>query len=210
VLTRRDVREAEELSRASLIQRVKTEEGSLQVMPEADEQQKNAKATALAQMRSTLHQLELNPPVGRVVIHIADPIEKWKNTPADVAVKDGDVLLIPGKTGYVMVNGQVFHPTTVSYHSGKSANWYLSQAGGLTPLADKKAAFVLRADGSVISARNNSNFFAGNPMDAILRSGDVVVVPEKALKIGGPNWSVIMQAASVAASAAIAVAYIHP
>jgi protein involved in polysaccharide export with SLBB domain len=210
VLTRRDVREAEELSRASLIQRVKTEEGSLQVMPEADEQQKNAKATALAQMRSTLHQLELNPPVGRVVIHIADPIEKWKNTPADVAMKDGDVLLIPGKTGYVMVNGQVFHPTTVSYHSGKSANWYLSQAGGLTPLADKKAAFVLRADGSVISARNNSNFFAGNPMDAILRSGDVVVVPEKALKIGGPNWSVIMQAASVAASAAIAVAYIHP
>ena len=63
---------------------------------------------------------------------------------------------------------------------------------------------------SAISARNNSNFFAGNPMDAILRSGDVVVVPEKALKIGGPNWSVIMQAASVAASAAIAVAYIHP
>jgi protein involved in polysaccharide export with SLBB domain len=210
VLTRRDVREAEELSRASLIQRIRTEEGSLQIMPEADEQQKNAKATALAQMRSTLHQLEINPPLGRVVIHIADPVEKWKDTAADVAMKDGDVLLIPSKTGYVMVNGQVFHPTAVSYRSGKSANWYLSQAGGLTPLADKKAAFVLRADGSVISARNNSNFFAGDPMDAILRSGDVVVVPEKALKVGGPNWPVILQAASVAASAALAVAYIHP
>jgi len=210
VLTRRDVREAEQLSRASLIQRIRTEEGSLQVMPETDEQQKNAKATALAQMRSTLHQLEINPPIGRVVIHIADPIEKWKNTPADVVVKDGDVLLVPSRTGYVMVNGQVFHPTAVSYRSGKSANWYLSQAGGLTPLADKKAAFVLRADGSVISARNNSSFFAGDPMDAILRSGDVVVVPEKALKVGGPNWSVIMQAASVAASTALAVAYIHP
>jgi protein involved in polysaccharide export with SLBB domain len=210
VLTRRDVREAEELSRASLIQRIKTEEGSLQVMPETDEQQKNAKATALAQMRSTLHQLEINPPIGRVVIHIQDPIEKWKNTSADMVMRDGDVLLVPTKTGYVMVNGQVFHPTAVSHHSGKSANWYLSQAGGLTPLADKKAAFVLRADGSVISARNNSSFFAGDPLDAILRSGDVVVVPEKALKVGGPNWAVIMQAASVAASAAVAVAYFHP
>ena len=210
VLTRRDVREAEELSRASLLQRIRTEEGSLQVMPEADEQQKNAKATALGQMRSTLHQLETNPPVGRVVIHINEPIEKWKNTPADIAMKDGDVLLVPSRTGYVMVNGQVFHPTAVSFRSGKSANWYLSQAGGLTPLADKKAAFVLHADGSVISARNNSNFFAGDPMDAILRSGDVVVVPEKALKVGGPNWPVIMQAASVAASTALAVAYIHP
>lgn len=210
VLTRRDAREAEELARASLIQRIKTEEGSLQVMPEADQQQKNAKATALAQVRSTLHELEVNPPVGRVVIQIHDPIEKWKNSSADVVMRDGDALFVPSKLGYVMVNGQVFHPTAVSYRSGKSANWYLSQAGGLTPLADKKAAFVLRADGSVISARNNSNFFAGDPLDAVLRSGDVVVVPEKALKIGGPNWAVIMQAASVAASAAVAVAYFHP
>lgn len=210
VLTRRNVREAEELDRASLIQRIRTEQGSLQVMPEADEQQKNAKATALAQMRSTLHQLETNPPIGRVVVHVDGPIEKWKNTSADVAMRDGDVLVIPSTTGYVRVNGQVFHPTAVSFRSGKSANWYLSQAGGLTPLADKKAAFVLRADGSVISARNNSNFFTGDPLDAILMSGDVVTVPEKALKVGGPNWPVIMQAASVAASAAVAVAYIHP
>jgi len=210
LLTRRDVREAEELSRASLVQRIQTEEGTLQVMPDADEQQKNAKATALAQVRSTLHQLQISPPIGRVVIHIDGPIEKWKNTSSDIVMRDGDELLIPSRTGYVMVNGQVFHPTAVSFRSGKSANWYLSQAGGLTPLADKKAAFVLRADGSVISARNNSSMFAGDPMDAILRSGDVVVVPEKALKVGGPNWAVIMQAASVAASTALAVAYIHP
>jgi protein involved in polysaccharide export with SLBB domain len=210
VLMRRDVREAEELARASMVQRIQTEQASLQVTPEANEQEKNAKATALAQVRSTLHQLEVSPPVGRVVIHIQDPVEKWKNTSSDVAMRDGDVLLIPSRTGYIMVNGQVFHPTAVSYRGGKSANWYLSQAGGLTPLADKKAAFVLRADGSVISARNNSNFFSGDPLDAVLRSGDVVVVPEKALKIGGKNWAVIMQAASVAASAAVAAAYIHP
>jgi hypothetical protein len=179
-------------------------------MPEADEQQKNAKATALAQVRSTLHQLDVNPPVGRVVVRIDGPISKWKYTSSDVVMRDGDSLFIPSTTGYVMVNGQVFHPTTVSFRSGKSANWYLSQAGGLTPLADKKAAFVLRADGSVISARNNSNLFAGDPLNSILRSGDVVVVPERALKIGGPNWAVIMQAASVAASAAVAVAYFHP
>ena len=209
VLTRRDVREAEELDRASLVQRIKTEQGSLQVMPEADEQQRNAKATALAQVRSTLHQLEVNPPVGRVVVHLDGAIEKWKNTPVDVVMRDGDTVVIPATTGYVMVNGQVFHPTAVSFRSGKSARWYLSQAGGLTPLADKKAAFVLRADGSVISARNNS-IFSGDPLDAILRSGDVVVVPEKALKVGGPNWAVIMQAASLAASTAVAIGYLHP
>ena len=210
VLMRREVREAEERSRAELVQRVKAQEVNIRVLPENTEQEKNTKLTALAQINTTLRQLEANPPLGRVVIHIQDPIEKWRNTSADIALKDGDVLLIPNKTGYVMVNGQVFHPTAVSYRAGKSAKWYLSQAGGLTPLADKKAAFVLRADGSVVSSQSSSSFWGGDPMTAVQRTGDVVVVPEKAMKVGGTNWPLIMQAASVAASAAVAIAYFHP
>jgi len=47
-------------------------------------------------------------------------------------------------------------------------------------------------------------------MNATLRAGDTVVVPEKAIKVGGPNWAQIMQAAQLASSIALAVAYIHP
>jgi hypothetical protein len=207
---RREVREAEERSRAELVKRVKEQETIIRATPDGDEQQRKSKLTALSQIGTTLQQLQENPPIGRVVIHIQDPVEKWKNTAADIALSDGDVLFIPKKTGYVMVNGQVFHPTAVSYRSGKSANWYLSQAGGITPIADKKGSYVLRADGSVVSNQHNPILWSGSPMDTVLRSGDVVVVPEKALKIGGTNWPVIMQAMSVAASAAIAVAYFHP
>lgn len=210
ILSRREVREAEERSRADLVKRVKAQETLIRAMPDGDEQQKNTKLTALAQIRTTLLQLQENPPIGRVVIHISEPIAKWKNTAADIALNDGDILFIPKTTGYVMVNGQVFHPTAVSYASGKSANWYLSQAGGMTPVADKKGAYVLRADGSIVSNLHNPVLWAGSPLDTVLRSGDSVVVPEKALKVGGTNWPVIMQAASVAASAAVAVAYFHP
>ncbi|HEY6388275.1 MAG TPA: hypothetical protein VIX91_21550, partial [Candidatus Acidoferrum sp.] len=88
---------------------------------------------------------------------------------------------------------------------------YLRQAGGVTQLADKKAVFVIRADGSVIAAKNNNDgWWGGDPMGATLRAGDTIVVPEKAPKIGGPNWALIMQSASVASSVALAVAYIHP
>ena len=111
----------------------------------------------------------------------------------------------------VAVNGQVFNPTAVSARPGQSAKWYLSQAGGLTPLADKKSVFVIRADGSVISAKNNSSgWWSGDPMSAALRPGDTIVVPEKTPKIGGTNWQLIMQSAQVASSVALAVAYIHP
>jgi protein involved in polysaccharide export with SLBB domain len=210
VLMRREVREAEERSRADLVKRVKEQESMIRATPDGDEQQRKSKVTALSQIHASLQQLEENPPIGRVVIHVQDPVEKWKNTAADMTLSDGDVLFIPKRTSYVMVNGQVFHPTAVSYRSGKSANWYLSQAGGMTPVADKKGAYVLRADGSIVSNQKSPILWSGSPMDTVLRSGDVVVVPEKALKIGGTNWPVIMQAMSVAASAAVAVAYFHP
>jgi hypothetical protein len=47
-------------------------------------------------------------------------------------------------------------------------------------------------------------------MSATLRAGDTIVVPEKAPKIGGRNWALLMQSAQVASSVALAVAYIHP
>jgi protein involved in polysaccharide export with SLBB domain len=211
VLMRREVRDLELKSHMELVQRVKAEQVTLKALPEADADQKNAKLTAIGQTEAALAQLQASEPIGRVVIHISPDMKSWQNTEADVQVRDGDVLFVPKKTGYVMVNGQVFNPTAISYRPGHSAKWYLSQAGGVTQLADKKAVFVIRADGSVISAKNNSSgWWGGDPMSATLRAGDTIVVPEKAPKIGGRNWALIMQSASMASSIALAVAYIHP
>jgi len=211
VLMRREVRDLEIKAHNEMIERVKAERVQLKALPEADADQKNAKLTALARTDATLNQLVTSEPIGRVVIHVQPGTKEWKDTAADVTLRDGDVLVVPKKENYVMVNGQVFNPTAISYRSGLSAKWYLSQAGGLTPLADKKAVFVIRADGSVISAKNNgSGWWMGDPMNTTLRAGDTVVVPEKAIKVGGPNWAQIMQAAQLASSVALAVAYIHP
>jgi protein involved in polysaccharide export with SLBB domain len=211
VLMRREVRELEMKSHMELVQRVKAQELNLKALPENDTDQKNAKLTAIAQTETALQQLQASAPVGRVVIHIQPDLKEWRDTAKDVTVRDGDVLFVPKKAGYVMVNGQVFNPTAIGYQPGRSAKWYLSQAGGVTQLADKKAVFVIRADGSVIAAKNNSSgWWGGDPMSATLRPGDMVVVPEKAPKIGGRNWATVMQAAQMASSVALTVAYIHP
>jgi protein involved in polysaccharide export with SLBB domain len=211
VLMRRDVRELEVRSQMELVTRLKVERLQLKDLPETDTDQKNAKLNALAQTDSTLGQLAANLPIGRVVIHISPDLKQWKDTPADVALRDGDVLMIPKKAGVVMVSGQVFNPTAITAQSSRSAKWYLSQAGGLTPVADKKGVFVIRADGSVLSAKSGGGvWFLGDPLDSTLRPGDTVVVPEKTPKVGGPNWTLLMQSAQVASSVALAVAYIHP
>ncbi len=211
LLMRRDIREIELKSQTDLIARMKAEKALLTSLPEGDADQKNAKITAISQSEATLTELATHDPVGRVVVHIQGDINKWKNTPADLTLHDGDVLMIPKNPGTVLVTGQVFNPTAISQQGGSSARWYLSQAGGLTPMADRKAVFVIRADGSVIAAKNNnSGWWSGDPLSASLRPGDTVVVPEKAPKVGGPNFTTVMQAAQLASSVALAVAYIKP
>jgi len=211
VLMRREVREVQMQAHMALVQRMKQEEVNLKALPENDVDQRNAKLTAIGQTEVALTQLEQNAPIGRVVIHIQPEIKDWRNTPADVVLRDGDVLLVPKKANYVLVSGQVFNPTAISYRPGHSAQWYLSQAGGLSQMADKKAVFVVRADGSVLGAKNNSaGWWGGNPLSAALKPGDSIVVPEKAPRIGSRNWTTTLQAAQIATSVALTVAYFKP
>jgi polysaccharide export outer membrane protein len=202
ILTRVEVRQLETKERDKLILRVKDAEGSLQNLPETTPAQKQAKEMALGQYQTTLMELNTNPPVGRVTIRISSRIDRWKSTAADIDVRAGDSLFIPRRPDYVMVTGEVFNPAAVSYRPGKSAKWYLSQSGGPTTTANKKAIFVIRADGSVAS--QNDSVWGGNSLDATLQPGDVVVVPEKTIG-GGPNWANVFATASVASSIVSAI-----
>ena len=197
VLQRVQVRELEAKAQIQMILRVKSMEGNLELAPDGDPQQKKAKEMSLQQYQSTVTQLSSEPPVGRVAILISPEINRWKDTPADVEVRAGDTLVVPKRPGFVMVSGQVFNPTAVSYRPGKSARWYLSQSGGPTPLANRKAIFVVRADGSMIAGRES--LWSGSALSAVLQPGDAVFVPEKAIG-GGVQWQAVLLAAQVASS----------
>lgn len=140
------------------------------------------------------------PPPGRVTIQLSSNIKTWANTPRDIIVRAGDVLVVPKRPSYVLVQGQVYGPTAVAYRPGKSAKWYLLQAGGTTNLANKKATFVIRADGTVIG-NHSSSWIAGDWMNIPLQPGDMIVVPEKVLG-GPPIWKSVFATAQVLSSIA--------
>jgi protein involved in polysaccharide export with SLBB domain len=199
VLERVQVRDLESKGQIQMILRVKDLQSNLELLPEGDPRQKQAKMMALQQYQATLTQLSSNFPVGRVTMRISPDINRWKNTVADLEVRTGDTLVIPKRPSFVLVTGQVFNPTAVSYRPGKSAKWYLSQSGGPTKVADKKSIFVIRADGSVIGAKES--LWSGTSLSASLQPGDTVVVPEKAIG-GGIQWQSVFLAAQVASSIA--------
>ncbi len=199
VLERVQVRDLESKEQIQMILRVRDLQSSIELLPEGEPRQKQAKMMALQQYQSTLTQLSTNFPVGRVTMRISPDINRWKDTPADLEVRTGDTLVIPKRPSFVLVTGQVFNPTAVSYRPGKSAKWYLSQSGGPTKVADKKSIFVIRADGSVIGAKDS--LWSGTSLSASLQPGDTVVVPEKAIG-GGVQWQTVFLAAQVASSIA--------
>jgi polysaccharide biosynthesis/export protein len=202
VLQRTQVRDLEMKQQTELILRIKGIQSDLQGLPETTPDQKQSKEMALAQYQTTLEQLSANPPVGRVAMQISGPVDRWKNSSADVEVRAGDTVTIPKKPSYVMVTGQVLNPTAVTYRPGQSAKWYLSQSGGPTQVADKKGVFVIRADGSVVGS--SESLWSGRSLGVVLRPGDTVVVPEKAYA-GPRNWINLFTGAQVAAAVTTAV-----
>ena len=200
ILERNEVRNIQMNSYQDLVDRVRqsSDDLKMKMVTVTAQDQKLAMEASYQQWRTTLQNLLQHPPIGRVVIHISGEIRRWSNSSQDVQMRAGDVLIIPTKPSYVMIQGQVYNPTAASYHPGKSANWYLNQAGGATNLANKKGIFVIRADGSVIGSRGFS-LWRGNPLDATLYPGDTVVVPEKPVA-GPPQWRTIFQSAQVVSS----------
>lgn len=202
VFERKQVRQLEEENREQLVRQVRIDGANLTLIPEQDSDQKMAKEAAVNQWQAALQKLQDSPPSGRLVIHVTTNTKKWANTSADIQVRAGDVIYIPKRPNFVMVEGSVYNPTAVTYKPGKDAGWYLKQAGGPTNTANKKAVFVIRADGSV--AGGAGGLFSGGVERAALHPGDLVMVPEKAFS-GTTKWKQTLESAQLAYAVGVAI-----
>jgi protein involved in polysaccharide export with SLBB domain len=83
-----------------------------------------------------------------------EAILKNPGSPADLVLKDGDVLNIPEKLETVSVRGGVLYPVSVRFENGLHFKQYISRAGGYDPKALRDNAYVLQANGKVERVRN--------------------------------------------------------
>lgn len=208
VLERDDVRKVEEQGRRELIQRLETSGASVHISPnttgkdQADVMQavRQQQAQAIARLRS-------QPVPGRLVVTISGDIAEWENTPSDIMLRGGDTITVPKVPNFVLSYGQVYNANAITYKPGKTAEWYLKQAGGPTQLANKKGIYIIRANGSVVSSGGTADLFSGGVMNTKMHPGDVLVVPEKFVT-GSSAWQTSLQTAQFLASLALAAAAI--
>lgn len=204
ILERLQVRELAEKNRQELITRIQYGQ-QIKISPDTTGADSAALVQAsLQQQQQVLNALKVQPVSGRMVIHITKDVTAWRGTPSDIEVRPGDVLIVPKRPNFVMVSGQVYNRSAITFVPGKNVESYLRQAGGPTELANRKAIFVVRADGSVVTS-NAGGFWKGSVLSAKPQPGDVIVVPEKFIT-GSSSLKTWLAIAQVMSSAAFAAA----
>lgn len=143
--------------------------------------------------RQLLARLRTRRPEGRMVLDVTPDATALPPMP----LEDRDQLRVPASSRSIGVFGSVFNAGSFVHDGGRRLGDYLQRAGGPTAGADYRSAFVVRANGSVFSARQGG-YWRGTERfenEAAL-PGDTVFVPEQVDRItwvqGAKDWTQIL------------------
>jgi protein involved in polysaccharide export with SLBB domain len=158
-----------------------------------------------ARATATTHLIEVlraATPDGRVVLQL-DP--NAASLP-DLALEDGDRIFVPGRPSSVGVFGSVFNGGNFLQSQGHNIDDFIQLAGGPTRGADKNSAFVIRANGSVVSNLQANSWFGSERLTSLpALAGDTVFVPEEMDKTTfvqhAKDWTQILYQFGIGAAA---------
>lgn len=176
---------------------------------QADAQQTQALIAFQRQYIERLRTLEVS---GRIALDLNDK-EDRPELPR-IELEDGDLISVPTRGNFVGVFGAVDISSALIFRSGARVRDYLDRAG-IRPLADLDNIVLLRADGTVRTARNTSqrtSFFGlgGDGLMGIeLKPGDAILIPEQVdrrtgytrFMIGAKDWTQLIYQFGLGAAA---------
>jgi protein involved in polysaccharide export with SLBB domain len=157
--------------------------------------QEAATASAgLESQRALVAKLRLMRATGRIVLDITPGSTDLASIP-DLPLEDGDSFVVPPRPSNVKVVGAVYEQNAFLYEGSRRAKDYLQLAGGIARSGDSRHAFIIRADGSVVSRKSKAARGRDGLERLRMNPGDTVVVPEivdkTTLLRGLTDWSAV-------------------
>jgi protein involved in polysaccharide export with SLBB domain len=128
-----------------------------------------------------IKQLRAMRATGRIVLEFKPLSAGAASVPA-VQLEDGDTFRVPSRPLVVSVVGSVYGPNVYLYNGSRRVGDYLKLAGRPTRIADSAHAFIIRADGSIVSRNPAKGFWSDNFYNVAVYPGDTIVIPEKPVR----------------------------
>lgn len=136
---------------------------------------------ALAEQRNLIAQLRQLRATGRIVLEFK-PASEGVATIPKIGLENLDVFRVPSRPATVSVVGAVYGQNVFLFDPKRKLEDYVSLAGKPNRIADRKHAFIIRADGSIYSRSASSGFISNRFDNASINPGDSIVIPEKLIK----------------------------
>ncbi|MBS1813497.1 MAG: SLBB domain-containing protein [Acidobacteria bacterium] len=127
---------------------------------------------------AALQRLRTLRATGRIVLGLT-PWSAGEGEIPDIPLEDGDRFVVPRRPSTVAVMGSVYNSSSFLYRTHTNVSTYLHLAGGSTRQGDEKRAFIIRADGSVVSHQFYSGWHGKSFGSVAIYPGDTIVMPPK-------------------------------
>ncbi len=152
-------------------------------------------------IRDTTLKLNLSDSIGVYIVGIElDKILANPGSTYDILVQPNDVINVPALLQTVKVSGSVLNPLALVYRKGASVEYYINQAGGYSPKANKRKTYVLLPNGTTSSTRAFHR--------PTVTPGSEIIVPAKPEKKSNDDALKWISAMGGIASVAVAIATI--
>ena len=147
----------------------------------------------LAAKKQLLEKIRNSEPTGRMVVDLEKIIHSPQSE-QDLKVQPGDRLIVKKRPDYVNVLGEVYNPTALLWTDNRTTGNYLDQVGGPNDNADEKQIYLVKANGTVISKKqegfwgiatwdtDNHRWALGSFESIEVEAGDTIIVPKRVEK----------------------------
>ena len=198
VFLRESVRDTQKERQEAYINRLEQETLTLSAFAQEtalDSGEAAVVAQTLSAKKELLEKLRDAEPTGRMVIDISE-ILLMPSAATDIELRPGDRLIIGKRPDSVNVMGEVYNPNAILFEEGMDVDYYLNLVGGPTDNAEQKQGYIIKADGTVISKRqekfgliswdgeNHRWKFGGGFYSTELDPGDTIIIPKKIATVG--------------------------
>ncbi|MBN1930649.1 MAG: SLBB domain-containing protein [Desulfobacterales bacterium] len=158
-----------------------------------DKEQSTILNQTLNAKKQLLEKMKTAQPTGRMVVDLVAILTAPSST-KDFKLRSGDHLIVNKKPDYVNVLGEVYNPTAMFFLEDKTVGHYLNKVGGLTDNANEDQIYLVKANGTVISKRQegfwgmaswdseNFRWTLGGFESLKVDLGDTIIVPKKVEK----------------------------